>query len=103
VQHEVAIPDAQRAQLAALPAVSAAFQSAVAEAGSSLEAGKESFREKVRGMVDAFGGEVGELAESFATSAPFSSVGFTTVQVRLPCAVYVTLVRCLQVACSVLP
>ena len=83
VQHEVAIPDSQRAQLASLPAEWTAFQAAIVDAGSSLEDAKENFREKVRGMVDTFGAEVAEVADTFAAAAPFTSEGVTTAQVRL--------------------
>lgn len=83
VQHEVTIPDAQRAQLASLPAEWTAFQAVIAEAGSSLEDAKENFRERVRGMVDAFSAEVTDVAATFAAVAPFTSDGVTTAQARL--------------------
>ena len=79
----MAIPDSQRAQLASLPAEWTAFQAAIVDAGSSLEDAKENFREKVRGMVDTFGAEVAEVADTFAAAAPFTSEGVTTAQVRL--------------------
>ena len=82
MQHDVAVPDAQREQLASLPANWAAFQNVVEAAGGSLEDAKEGVRERVRGMVDAFGGEVADLAAEFAAAAPFSGTGFVTQTVR---------------------
>jgi hypothetical protein len=81
MQHDVTIPDAQRTQLANLPAAWDKFQGVLEDAAASLDDAKENFREKVRGMVDTFGGEVAAVAEGFTASAPFSNTGFTTTQV----------------------
>lgn len=81
MQHDVTIPDAQRTQLANLPAAWDKFQGVLEDAAASLDDAKENFREKVRGMVDTFGGEVAAVAEGFTATAPFSNIGFTTAQV----------------------
>lgn len=81
MQHEVAISDTQRAQLASLPAEWARFQGVLQEAAGSLEEAKENFRERVRGMVDSFGAEVASIAETFNATAPFSNAGYATPMV----------------------
>jgi hypothetical protein len=82
LQHEVAISDVHRAQLATLPAEWTKFKTVLQEAAGSLDDAKENFRERVRGMVDAFGAEVNNISETFAATAPFSNVGHTTVMAR---------------------
>jgi hypothetical protein len=94
MQHEVAVPDAQRAQLTNLPNEWAAYQAAVTKAGSTLETAKENFREKVRGMVEHFSEEVGELANAFAATAPFTSEGFTAARAR--CCLFILSCCCLM-------
>jgi hypothetical protein len=81
LQHEVAIADVHRAQLATLPAEWTKFKAVLQEAAGSLDDAKENFRERVRGMVDTFGAEVNNISETFAATAPFSNVGHTTVMV----------------------
>ncbi|NJM77481.1 MAG: hypothetical protein HC852_18980 [Acaryochloridaceae cyanobacterium RU_4_10] len=81
LQHEVAISDVNRAQLAALPAEWTKFKAVIQEAAVSLDDAKENFRERVRGMVDAFSAEVNTISETFAATAPFSNVGHATVMV----------------------
>lgn len=78
MQHEVAISDAQRAELGNLPAEWSRFQSVLQEAAGSLEEAKENFRERVRGMVDSFGAEVATIADTFNNTAPFSNAGYAT-------------------------
>jgi hypothetical protein len=84
LQHEVVIPEHQKEQLADLPTEWTKFQGTIEEAGVSLQGAKESFRERVRGMLDAFGAEVTALADEFAITAPFRGAGFTSTQVSPP-------------------
>jgi hypothetical protein len=81
VQHEVVIPDNQKEQLVELPTEWTKFQGTIEEAGVALQGAKESFRERVRGMLDAFGAEITALSDDFAATAPFRGAGFTSAQV----------------------
>lgn len=98
MQHEVAISDTHRAQLAGLPNEWAKFKIILQDAAGSLEDAKENFRERVRGMVDAFGSEVNAIAETFATTAPFSNVGCATDMVHTLLAQLGLL--CTQLCCA---
>lgn len=82
LQHEVAISDVHHTQLSGLPAEWTKFKAVLHEAAGSLDEAKENFRERVRGMVDAFGAEVNTISETFSATAPFSNVGHATVMVR---------------------
>ena len=78
MQYDLQIPDNVRTQLDTLPATWDSFLSVIDEAASSLEQAKGNFREKVRGMVDAFGRKVVQVSETFAAVAPFSSASLAT-------------------------
>jgi hypothetical protein len=81
LQHDVTLADKQREQLEGLSAEWKRFQDGLSAAVGTLEQAKDAFKEKVKGLVEAFNEEVVLITQSFMSSAPFSHKGHTTQQV----------------------
>jgi hypothetical protein len=75
---EVSVPEEQQALLATIDPEWAKFQVMLDDVAAKLDKSKESFREKVKHMVDTFVKEVAQLGDEFTKSAPFSHDKITT-------------------------
>ncbi len=68
---EVQVPDEQLDALDALEPGWARFQAGLDDAAARLDRSKESFRERVKGMLDAFLRDIATMYEEFVKGAPY--------------------------------
>ncbi|KAG1668463.1 hypothetical protein FOA52_005236 [Chlamydomonas sp. UWO 241] len=75
---EVQISEDQLVQLDSLDHEWSKFQGGLDDSGSKLEKYKDSFRDRVKGLLESFLKEVAQVVEDFTAAAPFSNEGIAT-------------------------